>query len=37
MKYMIMMFGGLGAAIQDRPPEWVAGMHELMMKLDTEL
>jgi hypothetical protein len=37
MKYMIMMFGGLGAAIQDRPPEWIAGMHELMMKLDTEL
>lgn len=37
MKYMIMMFGGLGAAIQDRSPEWVAGMHELMMKLDTEL
>src|SRR6266516_1463980 len=37
VKYMIMMFGGLGAAAQDRSPEWVAGMHELMMKLDTEL
>ena len=37
MKYMIMMFGGLGAATQDRPPEWIAGMHELLMKLDTEL
>ncbi|OLB65261.1 MAG: hypothetical protein AUI10_07550 [Actinobacteria bacterium 13_2_20CM_2_72_6] len=37
MKYMIMMFGGLGASIQDRSPEWIAGMHELMMKLDTEL
>ena len=37
MKYMIMMFGGLGAAIRDRPPEWIAGMHDLMMKLDTEL
>ena len=37
MKYMIMMFGGLGAATQDRPPEWIAGMHDLMMKLDTEL
>jgi hypothetical protein len=37
MKYMIMMFGGLGAAMQDRPPQWIAGMHELMMKLDSEL
>jgi hypothetical protein len=37
MKYMIMMFGGLGAATQNRSPEWIAGMHELMMKLDTEL
>ena len=37
MKYMIMMFGGLGAATQQRSPEWIAGMHELMMKLDTEL
>jgi hypothetical protein len=37
MKYMIMMFGGLGTAIQDRSPEWVAGMHELIMKVDGEL
>ena len=37
MKYMIMMFGGLGAATQDRSPEWIAGMHELLMKLDAEL
>jgi hypothetical protein len=37
MKYMIMMFGGLGAAIQNRPPEWITGMHELLMKLDVEL
>jgi hypothetical protein len=37
MKYMIMMFGGLGAAMQDRTPEWITGMQELMMKLDTEL
>jgi hypothetical protein len=37
MKYMILMFGGLGDAIQDRPPEWIAGMHELIMKLDAEL
>jgi hypothetical protein len=37
MKYMIMMFGGLGATLQNRSPEWITGMHELMMKLDTEL
>ena len=37
MRYMIMMFGGIGAATQDRSAEWIAGMHELLMKLDTEL
>jgi hypothetical protein len=37
MKYMIMMFGGLGAAIADRSPEWISGMHELIVKVDTEL
>ncbi len=37
MKYMIMMFGGLGATMASRTPEWITGMHELMMKLDTEL
>jgi hypothetical protein len=37
MKYMIMMFGGIGAATQGRSPEWIAGMHELLMKLDTDL
>ena len=37
MKYMIMMFGGTGVAAQERSPEWIAGMHELLMKLDTEL
>jgi hypothetical protein len=37
MKYMIMMFGGVGDAIADRSPEWIAGFHELMMKLDTDL
>jgi hypothetical protein len=37
MKYMIMMLGGLGATMQDRTPEWISGMHELMMTLDTEL
>jgi len=37
MKYMIMMFGGVGEAIADRSPEWITGFHELMMKLDNEL
>jgi hypothetical protein len=37
MKYMIMMFGGLGGAIESRPPEWIAGMHELLVKIDGEL
>jgi hypothetical protein len=37
VKYIIMMFDGIGAATQDRSPEWIAGMHELLMKLDTEL
>jgi hypothetical protein len=37
MKYMIMMFGGVGAATANRSPEWITGMHELLMKLDTEL
>jgi hypothetical protein len=37
MKYMIMMFGGLGAAIESRSPEWIAGMHELLVKIDGEL
>jgi hypothetical protein len=37
MKYMIMMFGGVGEAVAGRSPEWIAGFHELIMKLDTEL
>jgi hypothetical protein len=37
MKYMIMMFGGLGATMDTRTPEWITGLHELVMKLDTEL
>ena len=37
MKYMIMMFGGLGAAIEGRPAEWINSMHELLVKLDAEL
>jgi hypothetical protein len=37
MKYMIMMFGGVGEAVAGRSPDWIAGFHELIMKLDTEL
>jgi hypothetical protein len=37
MKYMIMMFGGLGASLEGRSPEWVKGLHELMVTMDTEL
>ena len=37
MKYMIMMFGGLGATLENRSPEWITSMHELMVKLDGEL
>jgi hypothetical protein len=37
MKYMIMMFGGVGAAVAHRPPEWITGMRELIVKLDGEL
>ena len=37
MKYMIMMFGGVGEAVAGRSADWIAGFHELIMKLDTEL
>jgi hypothetical protein len=37
MKYMIMMFSGVGASLEERPPEWISGMHALLMGLDTEL
>lgn len=37
MKYMIMMFGGLGDTMRTRTPEWITGLHELMIKMDTEL
>ena len=37
MKYMIMMFGGIGSAVEGRSPEWISGMHEMLVKLDTEL
>src|SRR5690242_8239215 len=35
--YMIMMYAGQLADYQHRTMETIAGMHELMMKLDTEL
>ena len=37
MKYMIMMFGGLGASLADRSPEWITGMQATMMRMDREL
>ena len=37
MKYMIMMFGGVGATLSQRSPDWIKGMGELMMALQGEL
>jgi hypothetical protein len=37
MKYMIMMFGGLGASLADRTPEWINQMQATMMRMDGEL
>jgi hypothetical protein len=37
VKYMIMMFGGVGASLENRSPEWIEGMHALLMGLDQEL
>jgi hypothetical protein len=37
MKYMIMMFGGIGEAVAGRSAEWVGGMQQLMMTMDQEL
>jgi hypothetical protein len=37
MKYMIMMFGGVGDVVARRSPEWIASMHEFMQKRDDEL
>src|SRR6266516_7718109 len=31
------MFGCVGASMETRTPEWIAGMHELVQKLDAEL
>jgi hypothetical protein len=37
MKYMIMMFGGLGGTLADRSPEWITQMQAMMMRMDREL
>jgi hypothetical protein len=37
MKYMIMMFGGVGAVMETKPPEWIKNMGEFMGNLDREL
>jgi len=37
VKYMIMMFGGLGASLADRSPEWIKEMQSVMMRMDGEL
>jgi hypothetical protein len=37
MKYMIMMFGGLGASLAERTPEWIKDMQTTMMRMDQEL
>jgi hypothetical protein len=37
MKYMIMMFGGLGASLADRDPAWITTMQTSMMRMDQEL
>jgi hypothetical protein len=37
MKYMIMMFSGVGEQMPTRSPEWIQGMGEMLMGLDAEL
>jgi hypothetical protein len=37
VKYMVMMFGGAGASLADRSPEWIARMQQLLMDMDKEL
>jgi hypothetical protein len=37
MKYMIMMFGGLGASLAERSPDWITRMQTTMMRMDQEL
>lgn len=37
MKYMIMMFGGLGASLAERDPQWITEMQTALMRMDREL
>ncbi|TDB68302.1 hypothetical protein E1182_30490 [Micromonospora sp. KC721] len=37
MKYMIMMFSGMGASLVDRSPEWITEIQTTMMRMDREL
>jgi hypothetical protein len=37
MKYMLMMFAGVGEQMPNRSPEWIRGMGELMQTLDAEM
>jgi hypothetical protein len=37
VKYMIMMFGGLGASLAERSPEWIGEMQAVLMRMDREL
>ncbi len=37
MKYMLMMFAGVGEQMPTRSPEWIRGMGELMTTLDAEM
>jgi hypothetical protein len=37
MTYVIMMFGCVGATLQGRTPESIAGMHTLLQPMDREL
>jgi hypothetical protein len=37
VKYMIMMFSGVGEQMPTRSPEWIQGMGEMLMGLDAEL
>jgi hypothetical protein len=37
VKYMVMMFGGVGEVLATKTPEWIANMHSFVAKLDQEL
>jgi len=37
MKYMIMMFSGVGDSFRDRTPEWISNMHAFLQGMDREL